>query len=52
MTRISNILFLYQVFTAVWMLIFGSVSLVITWALLSGKDSSNWKRPGIDLHQL
>ncbi len=52
MMRTSNILFLYQAFVAVWMLIFGAVSLATTWALLSRQASDDWKRPGIDLHKL
>ncbi len=51
MSRTSNILILYQAFVGIWMLIFGSVSLITTLALLSRLASGDWKRPGIDLHQ-
>jgi hypothetical protein len=52
MTRTSNLIFLYQAFVSLWMLVFGSIGLVTAWALLSLQESGDSKRPGIDLKRL
>jgi hypothetical protein len=51
MERRFSIVFLYQIFTVFWLLIYVSTSLVIAWALLGSQETREKRRPGINIKE-
>lgn len=52
MTRNQNILFLYQILVASWMMSCLSLSFVLAWALFDLQETKAIRRPGINLKAL